>query len=60
VLVEDPEKMLWLEKHISACLQRGKVLIFVNHVNTCNILSNFFTNKLGIVSACLHGDKNQF
>lgn len=56
VVVAEPEdKQPWLEKHIPDCLKRGKVLIFVNHVQTCNSLSTFFTNRLGIVAVTLHG-----
>lgn len=60
VLAEPEARLGWLEKHIPECLKRGKVLIFVNQVQTCNSLSSLFTNKLGIVSSTLHGEKNQF
>lgn len=60
MLTEPDERLGWLEKHVPRCLQRGKVLIFVNQVQTCNTLSTFFTNRLGIVCSTLHGEKNQF
>lgn len=54
------EKMDWLLKNIPEMLPHGKVLIFVNHIKSCNFVDNLFQEFLPIIPrVVLHGSKLQ-
>ncbi|KAL4490885.1 hypothetical protein ABPG72_008621 [Tetrahymena utriculariae] len=49
----------WILNNLNLCLQKGKVLIFVNHISNCNKLSEFLKQRLYLEALVLHGDKIQ-
>ena len=53
-------KMEWLLDNIERIVQQGKVLIFCNHIKTCNSLHQILTEFApNIPKVVLHGDKIQ-
>lgn len=51
-------KMEWLLDNIDKMMQGGKVLIFCNHIKTCNDLAKIFTEFApSINKVVIHGDK---
>lgn len=53
-------KMEWLLDNIDRMIQNGKVLIFCNHIKTCNDLGKVFTEFAPkIDKVVIHGDKIQ-
>lgn len=52
--------MEWLLDNIDRMIQNGKVLIFCNHIKTCNDLGKVFTEFAPkIDKVVIHGDKIQ-
>jgi len=59
VVRTEDQKFLWLVQNLQALLLRGKVLIFVNHIKSCDELYKELKMSLNIESMVLHGDKLQ-
>ncbi|EGR26997.1 hypothetical protein IMG5_203370 [Ichthyophthirius multifiliis] len=53
------QKDNWLVINLPLFLQKGKVLIFVNHIANCSKLQDLLLLKLNIQALSLHGDKSQ-
>jgi len=55
------EKMEWLIDSMHRMVSHGKVLIFVNHIKSCNDLYRIFKEFLANIDfVILHGDKLQY
>jgi superfamily II DNA/RNA helicase len=59
VIMEKVEaKMEWILDNIQKMVSGGKVLIFCNHIKTCNDLAQIFTEFApDIEKVVIHGDK---
>lgn len=55
------EKMEWLLDSVPEMVKKGKVLVFVNHIKTCNNLEKIFNEfARGVDKVVIHGDKLQY
>lgn len=55
------DKMEWILDSVEKMKQNGKVLIFVNHIKSCNSLAKIFDEFLPQVDkVVIHGDKLQY
>jgi len=59
VISNENQKFLWLVYNLKNLLLRGKVLIFVNHIKSCEELHSELKLSLSIDTPVLHGDKPQ-
>lgn len=60
VVKNENQKFLWLVSNLKGLVARGKVLIFVNQIKSCEELFGEIKMSLGVETLVLHGDKEQY